>query len=466
MLLSIRVSCRLGCGEGPGLRGKTARLPSEEQPFVSIHLPCCDEPPEVVIRTLNALRQLDWARYEVLVLDNNTPSAATWKPVADHCATLGERFSFFHVAKLKGAKAGALNLCLERMDPRSELILTVDADYRIEPSALQKLTAALGPGISHVQAPQAYHASKGCPSLDGAFASYFERYAAGAGRRGAMLLTGTMSLMRVDALAQAGGWSAASITEDAELGVRLLCAGWRGTYLAEIVGRGQMPNRLTELRKQRRRWVHGNAQVLFRHFDELARLPRGMRIPVLAQLTAWFHPWALPVIGLALFLTEAHRPARLLLAATALTYMVVELALYLSAPRTLARPESSVWRRASAHFALGWEGALAWIGALIGVRLGFERTSKRAGRGRGSSKLRLMAAATAVGLGAFHGARSEPLVALSCLLLATLPLASHQLALALDRTGDSSRATPSVELSRALRNTSNHAYQHHHSHPQ
>src|SRR5690606_39345867 len=51
------------------------------QPFVSIHLACCNEPPEMVITIIESLRNLDYANFEVLVIDNNTRDEALWKQI-------------------------------------------------------------------------------------------------------------------------------------------------------------------------------------------------------------------------------------------------------------------------------------------------------------------------------------------------------------------------------------------------
>jgi hypothetical protein len=420
----------------------TARDEAGEQPFVSIHLCCCDEPPGVVIRTLDALARLRWPAFEVIVFDNNTRDPSTWRPVAERCERLGERFAFFHVDHLEGAKAAALDRCLERTDPRAALILTVDADYRIDPDALEDLVATLrredptGERVSHVQAPQAYLGVAGSPGLERAYGSYFERYAVAASAEGAMLLTGTLSLIRVDALREVGGWTSASITEDAELGRRLLHAGWRGLYCPHPVGRGQMPDRLSELAKQRRRWVFGNAQVLFDAPWRLVRLGLGRASATFAQLTAWFHPWVLPALGLALFAGDDHRATRLVLAATTVTYLAVESALFLHTPHTLGRgPDDPRWRGLVAHFATSWQAAVAWLEVLFGVRLGFERTSKRRGVGRGRVALRLAFGLTAIALAFIYGAAGEPFVGAACLALAALPLASHLLAIALEEQG-------------------------------
>ncbi|MGH8121583.1 MAG: glycosyltransferase, partial [Rudaea sp.] len=93
----------------------------EAQPFVSIHLATCNEPPEMVILTLDSLAALDYENYEVLVIDNNTKNEDVWKPVEEHCAKLGARFRFFHLNPWPGFKAGALNFGLKETAARAEV---------------------------------------------------------------------------------------------------------------------------------------------------------------------------------------------------------------------------------------------------------------------------------------------------------------------------------------------------------
>src|SRR4029077_1731134 len=87
--------------------------PSATPPKVSLHVPAYNEPAEMLIETLDALARLEYPDFEVLVIDNNTRDEAVWRPVEAHCARLGARFRFFHVAPLAGFKAGALNFALE-----------------------------------------------------------------------------------------------------------------------------------------------------------------------------------------------------------------------------------------------------------------------------------------------------------------------------------------------------------------
>ena len=81
--------------------------PPDRQPFVSIHLACYNEPPEMVMITLDSLAALDYANYEVLVIDNNTKDPAIWQPVQAYCEKLGKHFRFFHLGarlRLRGTQ--------------------------------------------------------------------------------------------------------------------------------------------------------------------------------------------------------------------------------------------------------------------------------------------------------------------------------------------------------------------------
>src|SRR6195256_5388536 len=70
-------------------------LPAPEgfAPKVSIHIPAYREPPEMLKATLDAVSRLDYPNFECMVVINNTPDPALWRPVEEHCRILGERFT-------------------------------------------------------------------------------------------------------------------------------------------------------------------------------------------------------------------------------------------------------------------------------------------------------------------------------------------------------------------------------------
>jgi len=136
---------------------KPLRLDDEALPMVSVHVPAYNEPPEMMIETLNALAKLDYPRFEVVVIDNNTKEPDVWHPVRDHCGKLGSRFRFFHEDPLAGFKAGALNFALQHTDPDAEIVAVIDSDYLVHPRWLRDLAPQFTQEkTAIVQAPQDY----------------------------------------------------------------------------------------------------------------------------------------------------------------------------------------------------------------------------------------------------------------------------------------------------------------------
>jgi len=76
--------------------------PDEQLPMVSVHVAAYNEPPDMMIQTLDALAALRYPSYEVLVIDNNTKDPAVWQPVEAHCEKLGPRLRLLHVDPMSG----------------------------------------------------------------------------------------------------------------------------------------------------------------------------------------------------------------------------------------------------------------------------------------------------------------------------------------------------------------------------
>jgi cellulose synthase/poly-beta-1,6-N-acetylglucosamine synthase-like glycosyltransferase len=85
---------------------------------------------------------------------------------------------------------------------------------------------------------------------------------------GAGLTVGTMSLIRKQALLDAGGWAEWCLTEDSELAIRIHAAGYGSVYLTEPYGRGLVPETFEVYRRQRFRWTFGPVQEFRRHWRQ------------------------------------------------------------------------------------------------------------------------------------------------------------------------------------------------------
>jgi len=273
-------------------------LPADaaDLPMVSIHVPAHNEPPAMLIETLDALARLDYPRFEVIVIDNNTRDPAVWQPVERHCRTLGERFRFFHVDPLEGYKSGALNYALKHTSPEAGVIGVIDSDYVVEPNWLNDLVPQFSqPEIAIVQAPQDYRDAGVNAFKAMAYAEYRGFFYIGMitrNDRNAIIQHGTMTLVRRTALEEVGGWSEWCITEDAELGLLILRQGHQAMYIPRSYGKGLMPDTFTGYRNQRFRWAYGSMQIMRHHAGDLfglakRRLTAGQRYHYIAGWLPW-----------------------------------------------------------------------------------------------------------------------------------------------------------------------------------
>jgi exo-beta-1,3-glucanase (GH17 family)/cellulose synthase/poly-beta-1,6-N-acetylglucosamine synthase-like glycosyltransferase len=273
-----------------------ARIAVGNLPKVSVHVPAYNEPPGMLIETLDALARLDYPDFEVLVIDNNTRDEAVWRPVEAHCAQLGERFRFFHVAPLAGFKAGALNFALAHTAPDAEIVAVIDSDYQVEPNWLRDLVPDFADRrIAIVQAPQDYRDEGESAFKAMCYAEYRGFFYIGMitrNERNAIIQHGTMTLVRRRVLQAVGGWAEWCITEDAELGLRVFEAGYEAQYLPRSYGRGLMPDTFTAYKKQRFRWAYGAMQILRTRASALlsparSTLTSGQRYHFIAGWLPW-----------------------------------------------------------------------------------------------------------------------------------------------------------------------------------
>lgn len=267
-------------------------LPSEQELFVSIHLACYNEPPAMVIATIESLSKLEYSNFEVIVVDNNTRDEALWKPVEAYVATLPDNFRFFHLPKWPGFKAGALNFALKETSSKAQVMGVVDADYVVTPDWLAALVPHFNDGhVAVVQAPQAHREWENNffrRMSNWEFEGFFRIGMHHRHERNALIQHGTMTLVRLQALMDVGGWSEWCICEDTELGLRLLENGYELRYVDETFGRGLTPSDFNALKSQRFRWAFGAMQILKHHLPMLlgrSTLNFGQRYHF---LTGWF----------------------------------------------------------------------------------------------------------------------------------------------------------------------------------
>jgi exo-beta-1,3-glucanase (GH17 family) len=255
------------------LAGSPPLVPEVFAPKVSIHIPACCEPPDMLKATLDSVARLDYPNLECVLVINNTPDPALWRPIEEHCRALGERFKFIKADDLKGYKAGALRLALANTAADAEIIGVMDADYVVKPEWLKDLVPLFADkGVGLVQSPQDHRDGDRSPmhsAMNAEYAGFFDIGMVQRNEVNAIIVHGTMCLIRRAALEATGGWSSDTIVEDSDLGLTLLEQGWVAHYTNQRYGYGLLPDTFDAYKRQRHRWAFGGLQILRKHWRQL-----------------------------------------------------------------------------------------------------------------------------------------------------------------------------------------------------
>jgi hypothetical protein len=92
----------------------------------------------------------------------------------------------------------------------------------------------------------------------------------------AIIVHGTMCLIRRAAMDMAGGWAGDTICEDTDLGLAIIEHGWLTHYTNHRYGHGLLPDTYEAFKKQRHRWAYGGFQIVKKHWRRF--LPGASRL--------------------------------------------------------------------------------------------------------------------------------------------------------------------------------------------
>jgi hypothetical protein len=140
------------------------------------------------------------------------------------------------------------------------------------------------PRVGLVQAPQEHR--DGDRSLmhyimNGEYAGFFDIGMVQRNEFNAIIVHGTMCLIRRAAMDMAGGWAGDTICEDTDLGLAIIEHGWLTHYTNHRYGHGLLPDTYEAFKKQRHRWAYGGFQIVKKHWRRFlpgaSRLSRDQR---------------------------------------------------------------------------------------------------------------------------------------------------------------------------------------------
>lgn len=253
-------------------RQRRASLPPSSAPdvwpAVTVQLPLYNEP-QVVRRLLRAVAALEYPsdQLHIQILDDSTD--ATSQIIAAFIRR-NPHLSIQHIRRTRrtGYKAGALAHGLAQTT--APFVAIFDADF-VPPSdflrrTLPYLLADARLGVvqtrwGHLNARDNWLTRAQRLTVD----AHFVVEQVGRNRAGWLIpFNGTGGVWRVAAIHAAGGWSAATLTEDLDLSYRAQMRGWRSLMLPDVVVPGELPPHLGAYRQQQARWAQGNTHCLRR----------------------------------------------------------------------------------------------------------------------------------------------------------------------------------------------------------
>lgn len=310
---AVKIAAAL-VGRAPAPSPEPAQLP-----MISLMVPLFKEP-EIASDLINRLMALDYPdeRLEIcfVVEDSDLMTRAALTRAA-----LSKRFR--HIIVPPGrcqTKPRALNYALDFM--KGDVIGVLDAEDAPEPDQLRRVAgafAAAGPEVACVQGALDFYNSRfnwmsRCFTIE--YASWFRVVLPGLERMGLMLpLGGTTVYLRRTALEQVGAWDAQNVTEDADLGIRLVRHGYR-TRMIPTTTFEEANSRPLSWVKQRSRWLKGYAVTYLVHM----RRPRVL----LREVGLWrFAGFQVQFLGTLVTFTLAPLLWSLVLGVTALGHPAV-----------------------------------------------------------------------------------------------------------------------------------------------
>jgi cellulose synthase/poly-beta-1,6-N-acetylglucosamine synthase-like glycosyltransferase len=263
-------------------------------PKVTIQLPIYNEM-YVAQRLVTASTRLDYPKHllEIQVLDDSTDE--TFEIVKRTVAAARQRgvdIKHLHRKYRDGYKAGALRDGFA--SAKGEFIAIFDADFLPPITFLrQTLPQFNDPKVAFVQTRW------GHLNRDFSFLTLLQSLAIDAhfmveqlarSRTGYWFnFNGTAGIWRRQAIEEAGGWKADTLTEDLDLSYRAFLKGWKANFLSNVETPAELPITFNGFRRQQHRWARGSLECAIRLLPKVwaSDAPLKTRIQATFHLTGY-----------------------------------------------------------------------------------------------------------------------------------------------------------------------------------
>lgn len=261
-----------------------------EWPIVTIQLPIYNEI-YVVERLIDAVCRINYPKekLEIQILDDSTDE--TSGIISNHITSYKEAgFDIKHIQRTDrtGYKAGALKEGLATC--KGTYIAIFDADFLPSSLFLKKTISYFQNKEVGVVQTRWGHLNEKYSLLTrlqafGLNAHFFIEQTGRSAGGHYINFNGTAGVWRKDTIADAGGWSADTITEDLDLSYRAQLKGWQFIYLEDVISPAELPVTMPAIRSQQYRWMKGGAECFKKNTGSIIKA----KIPFNTKLHGVFH---------------------------------------------------------------------------------------------------------------------------------------------------------------------------------
>jgi cellulose synthase/poly-beta-1,6-N-acetylglucosamine synthase-like glycosyltransferase len=237
-------------------RRNPPQFKDKELPKVTILIPAWNEE-ESTESTLNSILASDYPDFEVIFIDDGS---------TDNTLKIARKFEKFKnvrvFTKKNGGKASAINLGIKKA--KGEIIFTMDADTRVDPSSMKKMVRYFkNPRVMSVTPAMLIDNREGIKQTILQRVQQIEYYLGVflrkvfASLNAIYIAPGAFSAYRKSFFDKYGGYDEGNIVEDLEMAMRIQSKGFYTENAADAPIYTLGPSKFRALTRQRIRWYWG-----------------------------------------------------------------------------------------------------------------------------------------------------------------------------------------------------------------
>ena len=266
---------------------------AEPPPGVSVLIPAHNEE-SVIVQTVKSVLASDLKELSVIVV--NDGSTDRTGELLDGNFGKDPRVRIIH--QVNRGKAAALSRALSEAE--GEIVVTIDADTEIEPDAIRQLLRhfadpQVGAVAGNVKVGNRSRWLTRWQALEYVTSQNMEKRAFDL-LNCITVVPGALGAWRKKAIEAAGGITADTVAEDADLTIAIRRLGWHIDYEEEAIAWTEAPETPGILIRQRFRWTFGTLQSFWKHSDTLFR-PKYGTLGLIALPNIFIFQLVLPLIS-------------------------------------------------------------------------------------------------------------------------------------------------------------------------